>query len=136
LSLIRGRKDELSHSADLARADIAIKGNGQGRAFRPVAISTCIDPEVLLLDEAVGAGDAAFLLKAKHRLDAVVARAGILVVASHSEALVRRLCAARIPAAAPMRPRRAGRHPVSRHPIAAGPAFPSSRSSTTCRVSV
>jgi homopolymeric O-antigen transport system ATP-binding protein len=56
------------------------------------AVSTSIDPEILLLDEGVGAGDAAFLDKAKQRLDAVVARAGIVVIASHSEALVRRLC--------------------------------------------
>jgi ABC-2 type transport system ATP-binding protein/lipopolysaccharide transport system ATP-binding protein len=57
------------------------------------AVSTSIDPEILLLDEGIGAGDAAFLEKAQHRLDAVVGRAGILVVASHSEALLRQLCA-------------------------------------------
>jgi ABC-type multidrug transport system ATPase subunit len=61
------------------------------------AISTCIDPEILLLAEAVGAGDAAFLEKAKHRLDAVVAGAGILVVASRSEGLVWRLYTKAIP---------------------------------------
>src|ERR1700719_441204 len=62
------------------------------RAPLSFAVSTCIDPETLLLDEGIGAGDAAFLEKARERLDALVARAGILVLASHSESLVRRLC--------------------------------------------
>jgi homopolymeric O-antigen transport system ATP-binding protein len=56
------------------------------------AISTCIDPEILLLDEVIGAGDAAFLAKAKRRLEELVARSGILVLASHSDALVRQFC--------------------------------------------
>jgi ABC-2 type transport system ATP-binding protein/lipopolysaccharide transport system ATP-binding protein len=56
------------------------------------AISTCIEPEVLLLDEGIGAGDAAFLEKAKARIDALVVRAGIVVLASHSEELVRQFC--------------------------------------------
>jgi len=56
------------------------------------AISTCIEPEVLLLDEGIGAGDEAFLEKASYHLNAFVQRAGILVLASHSEQLVHTLC--------------------------------------------
>jgi ABC-type polysaccharide/polyol phosphate transport system ATPase subunit len=56
------------------------------------AVSTCIEPEILLLDEGIGAGDEAFLEKARHHLDAFVQRAGILVLASHSEQLIQQFC--------------------------------------------
>lgn len=56
------------------------------------AISTSIDPEILLLDEGIGAGDAAFLEKANDRLETFVRRAGIMVLASHSAELVKRFC--------------------------------------------
>src|SRR5262245_6391196 len=56
------------------------------------AMATCIEPEILLLDEGIGAGDAAFLAKANVRLDSFINKAGILVFASHSLDLIRRLC--------------------------------------------
>ena len=43
------------------------------------AICTSVDPDVLLLDEGILAGDAAFMERAQARLAAFVARAGILV---------------------------------------------------------
>ena len=56
------------------------------------AMATCIEPEVLLLDEGIGAGDASFMEKANERLHQFVAKTGILVLASHTDDLVRRLC--------------------------------------------
>jgi ABC-2 type transport system ATP-binding protein/lipopolysaccharide transport system ATP-binding protein len=56
------------------------------------AVSTSIDPEILLLDEQIGAGDAAFMVKASERLERLVQRSGILVLASHSEEAVQRFC--------------------------------------------
>jgi ABC-2 type transport system ATP-binding protein/lipopolysaccharide transport system ATP-binding protein len=56
------------------------------------AVSTSIDPEILLLDEQIGAGDAAFMVKATKRLEELIERSGILVLASHSDDAVRRLC--------------------------------------------
>ena len=56
------------------------------------AVSTCIEPEILLLDEGIGAGDASFIKKADERLSKLVESAGILVLASHSEALMQRMC--------------------------------------------
>ncbi len=56
------------------------------------AVSTAIDPEILLLDEGIGAGDAAFIEKANARLADFVLRAGIMVLASHSLDLVNRFC--------------------------------------------
>jgi ABC-2 type transport system ATP-binding protein/lipopolysaccharide transport system ATP-binding protein len=56
------------------------------------AMATCIEPDILLLDEGIGAGDADFLEKANERLDQFIKKAGILVLASHQEQLVRKLC--------------------------------------------
>jgi ABC-2 type transport system ATP-binding protein/lipopolysaccharide transport system ATP-binding protein len=56
------------------------------------AISTSIDPEILLLDEGIGTGDSAFIEKANARLHRFIERTGIMVLASHSNELVRKFC--------------------------------------------
>ncbi len=56
------------------------------------AIATAIDPEILLLDEGLGAGDARFTEKASKRIDALIQRSSILVLASHSDGLIRSMC--------------------------------------------
>lgn len=56
------------------------------------AIATSINPEILLLDEGLGAGDARFADRAKARVDRLVERSSILVIASHSEDLIRSMC--------------------------------------------
>ena len=55
-------------------------------------LSTAFSPEILILDEAVGAGDAHFMDKAKQRLDSLVSNAKILVFASHSDDIIKRFC--------------------------------------------
>jgi ABC-2 type transport system ATP-binding protein len=57
-----------------------------------LGVVTSIDPEILLLDEGIGAVDAAFLDKSKQRLSELVERAGLLVFASHSDEFLRELC--------------------------------------------
>ena len=56
------------------------------------AIATARDPEILLLDEAIGAGDAIFMEKAFARLQNLAHRSSILIVASHSEDIIHKLC--------------------------------------------
>lgn len=55
-------------------------------------MATCIEPEILLLDEGIGAGDEAFLDKASVRLKAFIEKTGILVLASHHIELIRAFC--------------------------------------------
>lgn len=55
-------------------------------------ISTAITPDILLLDEMIGAGDAAFLSRAEDRLKDFLGRTGILVLASHSTGMLKRWC--------------------------------------------
>jgi ABC-2 type transport system ATP-binding protein/lipopolysaccharide transport system ATP-binding protein len=56
------------------------------------AISTAVTPEILIMDELVGAGDAAFIDKATARLNGLLDRTRILILASHNLELLRRLC--------------------------------------------
>ena len=56
------------------------------------SVCTCTNPEILLLDEWIGGGDRVFLEKAEARLLQFIDRSKILVLATHSMELVRRLC--------------------------------------------
>ncbi|MFE5288108.1 ABC transporter ATP-binding protein [Nocardia sp. NPDC056611] len=57
-----------------------------------MGVVTSIDPEILLLDEGIGAVDAEFMKKARVRLQELVSRSGILVFASHSNEFLAQLC--------------------------------------------
>lgn len=56
------------------------------------AISTSINPEILLIDEGVGAGDSRFMNKMTERLQSFAASSSILVLASHDKTLLKRHC--------------------------------------------
>ncbi len=56
------------------------------------AISTMITPDILLLDEWIGAGDALFKDKAEERMQEVVAKSNGLILATHNNVLMKRLC--------------------------------------------
>jgi ABC-type polysaccharide/polyol phosphate transport system ATPase subunit len=56
------------------------------------AIATAIDPEILLLDEELGAGDARFAMRAAKRVEALIDRSSIVVLASQSQELISRIC--------------------------------------------
>ena len=50
------------------------------------------EPDILLLDEVIGVGDAAFFEKAYARLAGIARQSRIMVVASHAEKTIRDLC--------------------------------------------
>jgi ABC-type polysaccharide/polyol phosphate transport system ATPase subunit len=56
------------------------------------AVTTAILPEILLMDELIGVGDAAFAAKAQARLEDLIGRAKILAIASHNPVTIRALC--------------------------------------------
>jgi ABC-type polysaccharide/polyol phosphate transport system ATPase subunit len=56
------------------------------------SISTAIEPEILLIDEALGAGDLSFQKKARARMMDLIARAHLMVVVSHDLETLRQLC--------------------------------------------
>jgi ABC-type polysaccharide/polyol phosphate transport system ATPase subunit len=91
---IRDKTEEIAEFTELGSfLQIPLRTYSAGMHARlAFAISTCIEPEILLLDESIGAGDAAFLAKAKRRLEEFIAHAGILVIATHSENMIRDMC--------------------------------------------
>lgn len=56
------------------------------------AISTMVKPDLLLMDEWIGAGDANFRDKVKSRMDNLVSNSRGLVLATHNTALMKSLC--------------------------------------------
>jgi ABC-type polysaccharide/polyol phosphate transport system ATPase subunit len=56
------------------------------------AIATEIDPDILLVDESLGAGDAAFLEKARNRILNLLDRSNVVVIVSHDLRILRELC--------------------------------------------
>ena len=56
------------------------------------AVATSVEADVLLMDEWVAVGDGEFRELAEQRLNGLVERAGILVLASHDLALIERYC--------------------------------------------
>jgi ABC-2 type transport system ATP-binding protein/lipopolysaccharide transport system ATP-binding protein len=91
---IMERRDSVAEFTELGPfLDFPVRTYSAGMHARlAFAMATCINPEILLLDEGIGAGDAGFMEKANLRLDQFVAKTGILVLASHTDDLVRRLC--------------------------------------------
>jgi ABC-type polysaccharide/polyol phosphate transport system ATPase subunit len=91
---IEERLDEVIAFTELgAFIDMPFRAYSAGmRARLDFAISTVIEAEILLLDEGLGAGDASFIEKANERMQKLAAAAGIIVVATHSEALLRAIC--------------------------------------------
>jgi ABC-2 type transport system ATP-binding protein/lipopolysaccharide transport system ATP-binding protein len=56
------------------------------------AVSTAFQPEVLVMDEGIGAGDAQFMQRVRERTSQFLGSAAIVVMASHSEFLLREHC--------------------------------------------
>jgi ABC-type polysaccharide/polyol phosphate transport system ATPase subunit len=73
--------------------DMPVRTYSAGMMIRlAFAISTCIPPEILLMDEWLAAGDAHFLAKAHKRMEDFVRASSILVLASHSMPLLEAWC--------------------------------------------
>jgi len=86
--------DEVASFAELGHyLDMPVRTYSAGMMVRlAFSISTCIPPEILVMDEWLAAGDASFLAKAQKRMAEFVRRSAILVLASHSMPLVEQWC--------------------------------------------
>jgi ABC-type polysaccharide/polyol phosphate transport system ATPase subunit len=56
------------------------------------AFATAINPHILLLDEGIGAGDLRFAERAAARMHDFIGRSRVLVLASHSNELIKSIC--------------------------------------------
>jgi ABC-type polysaccharide/polyol phosphate transport system ATPase subunit len=83
---IEGKIEEIGRFTNLGEfLDMPVRCYSSGMFLRlAFATSTAVDPEILLLDEVMAAGDAAFIDQARKRMDNLMKRASIVVFASHS----------------------------------------------------
>ena len=77
--------------------DLPLKTYSQGMAARlAFSIATSFAPDILLMDEWIGAGDASFHAKATRRMSELAEQASIIVLASHNQQLLKRTCGKRL----------------------------------------
>ncbi len=93
-SEVRERVDEIAHFTELGNyLEMPVRTYSAGMMLRlAFAVCTCITPEILLLDEWIGVGDAALVEKAERRLQEFVDRTSILVLATHRVDILERCC--------------------------------------------
>lgn len=92
---IRARTGDIVDFSGLAPEQLArpVRTYSSGMLLRlAFAVSTSFHPDILLMDEWIGVGDAQFLEKAQTRLTSMAENARILVIASHVDAFIRGLC--------------------------------------------
>jgi ABC-type polysaccharide/polyol phosphate transport system ATPase subunit len=92
---IRAKMREIADFSELGRfLDIPVRYYSAGMLVRlAFSIATAVEPEILLVDEVLSAGDLAFQAKAQERLRATMSRARIIVAVSHDLEALPRLCA-------------------------------------------
>lgn len=95
---IRSKTDEIADFTDLGDfLNLPVRTYSSGMMLRlAFAISTSIETDILIMDEWLSIGDAAFSAKAATRLDSLVSKSAILVIATHDPDLVSNLCNRRI----------------------------------------
>lgn len=91
---IKSKIDEIIEFSELQEfIDVPIKYYSSGMSVRlAFTIATMIEPEILIFDEMLSAGDAAFLEKAQMRMKALLDRAKIMVIVSHDMSIISNLC--------------------------------------------
>ena len=91
---MQGRVDnivEFSGLGDRIRHPLYTYSSGM-KARLAFSIATSVEPEILIIDEGIGAADEEFSERASSRLDAFLKNAGILLLASHSNELIELWC--------------------------------------------
>lgn len=93
-SVIESRVDDIASFTDLGEyLDMPMRTYSSGMQMRlAFAVSTSVDADVLLMDEWLSVGDAEFQVKAASRLNSLLDKTPILVIATHSPDLVRTVC--------------------------------------------
>ena len=82
---------EFSGLGDFIHMPIRTYSSGM-QARLGFSICTALDPGIMLLDEGIGAADAQFADKAAKRIKGLIEETEILVLASHSDAMIESMC--------------------------------------------
>lgn len=91
---IKAKQDEIAAFTELGDyLSLPVRTYSAGMQLRlAFAISTAILPEILVLDEIVGVGDASFVEKANKRFQEMIDQSHIMVVTSHDFGIIEKFC--------------------------------------------
>jgi len=91
---IEARLDEVIEFAELEEfIDMPVRTYSSGmRARLGFSVASVVQPEILLLDEILGVGDAAFRQKSQALMKEMLGQARTIVVATHDPSFVRQSC--------------------------------------------
>ncbi|WP_081871561.1 ABC transporter ATP-binding protein [Parvularcula oceani] len=82
---------EFTELGDYLNYPVRTYSNGMAMRLK-FACATAFHPDILLLDEWLGAGDPDFQKKAQARMVEMVEQAGIMILASHNHNLIKETC--------------------------------------------
>ncbi len=88
------KMDEIIDFSELGPyIDLPMKTYSSGMAARLVfSVATSLDPDILIMDEWLGTGDAAFVKKAGDRMKEILSKSRCLVMGSHNFNLIKNTC--------------------------------------------
>ena len=91
---IKEKMNEIAEFSELGNyLNMPVKYYSSGMFVRlAFSISTSIEPDILLLDEIIAAGDARFLEKANERLQSMISTSKIMVFVTHSMESAVKMC--------------------------------------------
>ncbi len=91
---LAGKVDEIAAFSELGEfLNIPVRFYSAGMMIRlAFAIATAANPEILLIDEVLSVGDAAFQAKATKRMKEMMSRSRLMVMVSHDLGSIRELC--------------------------------------------
>ncbi|ARP78914.1 ABC transporter ATP-binding protein [Bordetella genomosp. 6] len=86
--------DEIIEFAELGEfIDMPVRTYSTGMKSRlAFAMISCLEPEILIIDEALSAGDAKFSAKATRKIQEICAKGRIVILVSHSMASIQSMC--------------------------------------------
>lgn len=93
-SEIESKVEEIINFTELGKyLDLPVRVYSSGMLMRlAFAIMTSLESDILLMDEVIGTGDARFIHKAEARLNEFMNKAKIMVIASHSDDVIKEFC--------------------------------------------
>ena len=94
LNKIKSLEDEIAEFTELGKfINLPVRSYSSGMNLRlGFAVSTAIPSDILLLDEWLSVGDADFSKKAETRLNNMMKKSEIVIMASHDHQLIKKTC--------------------------------------------
>jgi len=92
---IRSRTDEIATFSGLEQAQLyrPVRTYSSGMFLRlAFSVATSFNPQIILMDEWIWISDASFVERAHRRLENLIQKSRILVIATHADYLIEMLC--------------------------------------------